>query len=191
MNSKLINETVGLDEFIDEIKAFYPSLSEDFYLDLKNDVQKSSSLKIKLERLKNVYGISCTNKCIISANALFEKKLVYFLYILFHELAHQHQYRKYGRNLAMDVYKNKDIDGAIKGLRKIEDTADKFGIMKAKQYEKKFNLPHSNVSPIYKSVPNIQLKDWVFRIQGMIKEKNLKNIEKVEEAVYNLIRTKL
>ena len=75
-------------------------------------------------------GISKTDKCVISTK-LLDLPIEYLVYVILHEVSHQYQYTKHGKDIALDVYlDNLNIDNAAQKLLKIEQIADRLAILK-------------------------------------------------------------
>lgn len=71
--------------------------------EIEEFIERSGCKSIRFEELSpKCGGISLPNECIISTIILqFPTELL--LYILFHEIAHQYQYKKYGKDLGLEI----------------------------------------------------------------------------------------
>ena len=87
----------GLDQFINELKSKFPDHSN-LMDDLKAFIMQSGCPAIEFDELYGAQGISKTDKCIVNRNTL-QKSLENALYVILHEISHQYQYAKYGKDV--------------------------------------------------------------------------------------------
>lgn len=141
-------------------------------------------------RFEEIYasGMAKNDVCIISSRAL-RLDVVAFMSVLFHELAHFYQYKKYGNDFALPIYTDspKNIEQNCEMLRKIEMTADRFSRYKTDFYAKKYNLP-PGLRVNYGVVSCQFFKGHILRIKKMVKDKKLNTIQEINEEIYNSIK---
>jgi hypothetical protein len=125
-------------------------------------------------------GISIPGECIISTIILqFPKEVL--LYILFHEIAHQYQYKKWGKNLMMDVYTTLPLEEAVKNLLYIESVADRLAMLKLRSIIGGENLPPYR----YYGCKNLEFfKEYISNLRSLIYENNATDIESINELIY-------
>jgi len=92
---KLLTEAVeGLDEFKKITLENYPEIIE--YWDvIEKFIRDSECKKIEIEPIKIGIAVSMINGVIFNKN-IFSLPITEFLFTIFHEIAHQYQYKKYG-----------------------------------------------------------------------------------------------
>lgn len=141
---------IGFVKFYELFKENYGK-TKNFNLILKElifDITKSPTPKISITDNRQVCGASLTDNVIISSN-IFNLSLEKFIYVLFHEIAHQYQYKKYGKSLLFNLSKNGFNEKVLDYIIKIEQVADRFGISMSKNYSKKFKLPDAMIYSPY------------------------------------------
>jgi hypothetical protein len=108
--------------------------------DIEKFISSSGCKSFKFLPLKSTTGgISAPDYCIISSNLDYLPLNIY-LYIILHEIAHQFQYKKYGKDVALSVYDSTPISESLDKLLFLESQADRLAIFKLKQLNKKHNL---------------------------------------------------
>ena len=125
-------------------------------------------------------GISTPDECIISTIILqFPKEIL--LYILFHEIAHQYQYKKWGKNLMMDAYTALPIEDAAKNLLYIESIADRLAMLKLRSI-----IGNDNIPPYrYYGCENLEFfKEYISNLRNSIEKQNASDIESINEIIY-------
>jgi hypothetical protein len=144
-------------------------------------IERSGCVKVIFEDLDpKCGGISTPDECIISTIILqFPKEIL--LYILFHEIAHQYQYKKWGKNLMMDTYTKLPIEDAVKSLLYIESVADRLAILKLRSIIGVENIPPYR----YYGCENLEFfKEYISNLRNSIDESNATDIESINEIIY-------
>jgi hypothetical protein len=135
------SNVVGLEAFIKTIRIDKPTLCKNTILELIDFIVSSGCRAIEFRKMSNrAMGISKTDVCILNYDVL---KLPdeYTLYIILHEVAHQYQYRKHGKNLVLDVYlESTPLEEAAKKLLLVEQIADRLAIAKLNKILKKNDI---------------------------------------------------
>jgi hypothetical protein len=182
--------TQGLSEFIQEINNSFPNNIE-LLKDLSSFISSSGCPKIRFDTLYGAMGISKTDECIIDKDTL-TRSLGDLLYVILHEIAHQYQYKKYGKDVVWDAYSsNIDIDQAGELLMNIELVADRLAYLKAKSLLKSHNIEEKTpISTFYSNMDKKYFTNYLKKLRDEVKSKNLSSIEEVNEYIYNKLKTK-
>lgn len=182
--------TKGIKKFILTI-----SKSTDIKKSVLNEIEsfilKSECTLIRFENLsKKAAGISKTDECIIST-IVFRFPMEYMLYMILHEISHQYQYKKYGKNLVLDVYLNETtLQEASEKLLNIEKIADRFALMKMNRIFKNNNvISKINPTPRYLNITDItKMKEHVQSMRDEVSKLNLETIESINNHLYKKIK---
>jgi hypothetical protein len=180
----------GLPTFIQTLDANYPD-KEGIFEEIAEFITDSGCPSIKFDNLYGAMGISKTDECIIGKSNL-GKPIGDILYVILHEIAHQYQYKKYGKDLMWDAYNsNIDIDKAADLLMNIEQVADKLASLKAnsllKEYEIKTERP---ISTFYSAMGKDYFKRHLVGLRNEVANKNFNSVEDVNEYMYNKLKIK-
>ena len=198
---KLLNEeTGGIDLFIDQIVEKFPEVSE--YGDvIKNNIEKSGCLNIGFEPMSMSSGLSLHNRVVISSGLLEDgirpnpNALADLMFVIFHEIAHQHQYNKYSKELIYDMYTGElETDGAVGFLRYIENVADQFALRKCRQLQSMGVIPaDQNVRDTggYDNYTDKMFEGYLNMLKGKVQKAGITDPEDISELIYNMIKPKL
>lgn len=198
---KLLNEeTGGLDSFIDQIVNKFPEIDE--YRDiLKNNIEGSNCHNIGFERMTMASGLSLHNRVVISSALLEDgirpnpNAIADLMFVIFHEIAHQHQYNKYSKELIYDMYTGEiETEGAIKFLRYIENVADQFSIRKCRELQKLGVIPQDQQvvdAGGYDHYTDKMFEGYLNMLKNKIQNAGLTDPEDISELIYNMIKPKL
>jgi hypothetical protein len=201
---KLLNEeTGGLDSFIDQIVNKYPEIEE--YRDiLKNNIESSGCRNISFEPMSMGAGLSLHNRVVISSKLLgkfsftsgrYGFNVSGLMFVIFHEIAHQHQYNKYGKELIYDMYTGElETEGAIKFLRYIENVADQFSLRKCRELQKLGVIPADQKvvgAGGYDHYTDKMFENYLNMLKDKIQKSGLTDPEDISELIYNMIKPKL
>jgi uncharacterized protein (DUF2132 family) len=115
------------------------------------------------------------------------------LFVIFHEIAHQYQFKKYGNDIMYKCYKNEiDIEEAADFMKKTEMVADEFAARKVREFVKLGHIDKSFVSPqLYKNIPIQQLKKMISNFRNELKKRNYSTPETISEWFYNTVKSEL
>lgn len=186
----LLEETEGIESFLSKIIEKYPESEKSIDL-IRDFIIKSECKKIDVIKFsKPAYGISLSDRVLINETA-FMTTFTMFIFIVFHEIAHQYQYKKYGEKKMYDVYLG-DLsleDGAI-WMKHMETVADEFATRKVREVVKMGGIePGSNqYKGFYKNVPLSQFQSLIAGIKAEIKRQNIKDSSKISEMMYNWVK---
>jgi hypothetical protein len=186
----LLEQVEGLDTFKTKTLQSYPEVEE--YWDIIEEfIRSSDAKKIEINNLKMGIAVSLLNGIIFS-EGVFKQPLPLFLFTVFHEFAHQHQFRKYGKEKMMELYTDKisNEEGA-KIMREIELVADEFAIRKLRELQKYGHLQNM-VLPrgFYKNTPMESFVAMVKHLKSHIKDMGLKTPEEISNVFYNWLKVK-
>ena len=188
---QILKESVeGFDEFKKLALNSYPEIIE--YWDvIEKFIRESECKKIEIAPLKMGIAVSLTNGVIFNTN-IFKLPITEFLFTIFHEIAHQYQYKKYGIEKMTSFYsEDLPIEEAAKFMRDTEIVADDFATRKIREIQKYGYLQNLNIPKgYYKLAPLSQFEKLIENIKWALP--NLKNAdpEKRNEILYNWIKFK-
>ncbi|MFN9905707.1 MAG: hypothetical protein ACK56F_06205, partial [bacterium] len=91
----LKEDTKGIDVFIDELSNNY-ELSEELLGFIKKFIEESECKLINFSKFKiGVLGLALESGVLINST-IIGRPLPFVLFVIFHEIAHQYQFKKYG-----------------------------------------------------------------------------------------------
>lgn len=188
MNKLLTEETQGIDEFISRILQTFPTAEPfiDFIIDF---IEKSDCNKIEVKRFKyGALGLALHNGVVFN-EVIFSQPLPYFLFIVFHEIAHQYQYKKYGTEKMYEFYLGEvDVKEAAKLMKYIEVIADEFASRKLRELQKMGYLSGDKSQwGFYKNSPVQNFEQLITRTKSEILRSGNFTPEGVAELFYNMI----
>ena len=198
---KLLNEeTGGMDLFIDQIVEKFPE-TEDYRDVMKSNIEKSGCQNIGFEPMSMANGLSLHNRVVISSGLLEDglkpnpNALADLMFVIFHEIAHQHQYNKYSKELIYDMYTGElETDGAVGFLRYIENVADQFALRKCRQLQSMGVIPaDQNVRDTggYDNYTDKMFEGYLNMLKGKVQKAGITDPEDISELIYNMIKPKL
>lgn len=189
----ILSEQVGIDTFLVQLSERHPD-SVYVMKFLSDFILKSGCQRIEFGNFKiSAHGASLIDRVIINEKVL-DYPLPYVLYVIFHEIAHQYQYKKYGIDKMYDLYLGKIPikDGAI-WLKNIEEVADDFAFRKLRQLKSTNNV-NLDISKLKKNYDNIPLEKYEGLVQytiSLIKDENYTDKNEISEILYNnIVNTK-
>jgi hypothetical protein len=188
----LLMEQVGLDDFMSKVSEVYPD-SVYAMEKISDFIKKSNCQRIEFRDFNYpAAGVSLHDRVLINNNVL-RSDFSFFLFVLFHEIAHQYQFKKYGIDVMYKIYTGEiSLDKAAKFVKDVEDVADEFGIRKVRQiqslYGDKIKLNSSSLVKPYKNMPLSTLKNMISHIINLLKQNNYKDITDISEIMYNHIK---
>lgn len=190
---KVLSESVeGIDDFVGEIVKRHPDFEE--YADkLEEAIKKSGCKKIEFSGFDiPAWGAALHSGVLINTQVL-RQPLPILLFVIFHEIAHQYQYQKYGAEKMYEYLKDEISDeDAAKFLYGVEIVADELGSRKLREFQNKGYVKSGFVPPtIYKNMPPSNIIKMVQTFKKQIKD-NLgdreMNVENLGEILYNWIK---
>ena len=190
---KLINEQSGdIDSFINELKQAHPDKPDEFYEDVKSFILKSDCNRIEFANFKlSAGGLSLHDRVLINKN-LLRSDLGILLFVIFHEIAHQYQFKKYGADMMYKVYNNQmDLNEAANYMAQIEMVADEFGTRKVREFIGKGFLNNDVKTPKRTNLNGNMFYHMIKGFREQIDAANAKSPMEITEWMYNLIKEKL
>ena len=189
-NYRLLKEqTQGLDELMNKIKETY-KLSDEHLNVIRQFISNSGCKNIIIERIKMGTGLSLSDRVILSPD-LFNLNFAKFLFILFHEIAHQYQFKKYGGEKMYELYTGEmDIKQGCKMMKDIELVADEFATRKMREFVKLGVIKQKDVKfgGFYKDIPESHFHMLVSQIRDMLQKSNVSEPDKISELFYNYVK---
>jgi hypothetical protein len=179
-------------EFFKQVLIKYPE-SKNILPFIEKTLKKSEITSISIEPLKYGSAVSLPNRIVISPNTL-SKDIYTFLFTLFHELAHQFQFKKYGYDKMMELYGNNiSVDDAADLMYNIEIVADEYAIRKIREMIKMNLLPSTVTLPLgtYKKTPKQTFIKIIEMVKEMLEGMDYKNSEELGEKLYDILKLKI
>jgi hypothetical protein len=192
VNEVLSSEIFGLEEFLNQVIKRYP-LVKYYKENIEDFIVKSGCKKITVEKLNKIAGFSLTGGVVINEEC-FLYSLPIFLYMIFHEIAHQYQYKKYGKKKMYEFYLGDvPIDELAKFMQHVELVADEFAIRKCREFAKMGIIRPRDVvtKSIYKEVPLDHFKVLISKIRESVQKENITDPRKISEFLYNWFKNRL
>jgi len=182
------NSVIGLPGFITTLNEAYPG-NDDLFKELSDYIINSGCPAIKFEAIYGAQGISKTDECIINKSTL-KKNISEVLYVILHEISHQYQYSKYGKNVMWDAYSsNIDIDTAVDLLMNIELVADRLAFLKTNNMIRNHNIKDAaEVTPFYSKIDKSYYKRHLERLRDEVSKKGMTSVNQVNEYMYNKLK---
>lgn len=188
---KLLTEAVeGLDEFKKLTLEEYPEIIE--YWDvIEKFIRDSACKKIEIEPIKIGIAVSMINGVIFNKN-IFSLPITEFLFTIFHEIAHQYQYKKYGIEKMTSFYSDElPIEDAAKFMHDTEIIADDLATRKLRELQKYGYLENSNIPEgYYKLAPLKQFEKLIENIKRALPNLKSATPQQRNEILYNWIKFK-
>jgi hypothetical protein len=186
---KMLTEQIeGLDEFKLKSFASYPEIIE-FWDVIENHIQKSGVKKIELGKLRMGIAVALINGIIFSEN-VYKQPLPLFLFSVFHEFAHQYQFKKYGKEKMLKLYTNEmSIQEAAKLMKEIELVADEFATRKLRELQK-YGFLKNIIIPngFYKQMPLSTFEKTIEYLKSQIKDLRLTSPDEISNVFYNWLK---
>ena len=190
---RVINEeTTNLVDFVETLKSTYEMSDElaDFVVDF---IEKSDCQKIEFADLKYyALGVALHNGVLIN-NVVLNRPLEFALFVIFHEVAHQYQYKKYGEEKMYELYNDEiSLDDGAKFMKEIELTADNFASRKIRQLQNMGLIDGKFISPeFYKNVPQLQIVNLIKNIRTQLSRSNITSPDDISKYFYNSIKNNI
>jgi hypothetical protein len=189
MEEKMIlnEETEGVDDLIGMLKGVFPKKKiSKMETALINHIKNSDCKKIEIRPIGFALGLALDDKVVYDPRA-FRFGLNYSLYIIFHEIAHQFQYKKYGKKYVYQIYLNEiNINTAVSLIRKLETVADQFAIRKLREFKKLGYIDGPIVTRgNYDTISDHDLKKSIVMVRNEMRKHKITDIDKVSETFYN------
>lgn len=186
----LTEETQGIEPFIERILIRYPELEP--HIDkVKSFIENSNCKKIEVAKFKYpALGLALHNGVLFN-ETIFSHTLPSFLFIIFHEIAHQYQYKKYGDDKMYEFYLgNLDVKDAAIAMKEIEVIADELATRKVREFVKLgvAGENHYGMKAFYKNVPLSHFESLIKLAKKQIREMGVTDFDGVSTAFYNMVK---
>lgn len=187
----LREETKGIDDFLDTIIDVH-EMSDELKEFVKKFIEESNCKKIDFSNFKMpVMGVALESGVLINSEAI-DYDLEFLLFLIFHEVAHQYQFKKYGADVMYNCYIGNITEiKAAEFMKKTEEVADEFAARKIRQLQKIGLIGEYNPPQMYKSVPIQKILKMVRDYRNDMKIKNINSPIKVSEYFYNMVKSEL
>jgi hypothetical protein len=190
MMGLITEETANIDSFLNKIMARYPQ-TEKFIGDIKSFIENSDCKKVEVAKFKYpALGLAVHNGVLFN-EVVFNQPLPNFLFIIFHEIAHQYQYKKYGDDKMYEFYLGEiDVKDAAIAMKEIEMIADEFASRKVREFVKLGFISQPNNSALlqYKNVPLPHFEALISQTKQTIKDKGVSSFDDIADIFYNMIK---
>ena len=199
MNTKLLKETIkrvlkeetqGIEQFLIQVMETYPE-TEGFIDNIESFIKNSNCKKIEVAAFKYpALGLAVHNGVLFN-QLIFKQQLPDFLFIIFHEIAHQYQYKKYGGEKMYEFYLDEtDVKEAAIAMKKIEIIAEEFANRKVREFVKLgfINAPNRKTLSMYKDVPLNHFERLISQTKDTIRSKNVSSFDEIADIFYNMIK---
>ena len=137
-------------------------------------------------------AVSLITGIIFNKNAFFQP-LTAFLFTIFHELSHQYQYRKYGKEKMLKLYTSEmSIEEAAKFMKEIEEVADELATRKLRELQKYGYLTDVNVPKgFYKQLSLKSFENTIKYLKSQVEDSGLTSPDEISDLFYNWLKDKV
>ena len=189
----LINEeTDGVTVFLNKIQAEY-DISDSLYTELMEFIEKSNCKKIEFAKFNYpALGLALHNGVLINSNMIGDN-LSFLIFVIFHEVAHQFQFKKYGDKIMYGVYSGDvSIDEAAKFMKHTEEVADEFAMRKIRELQKKGLIDNNyRANSPYRNISVQSIKSMIIRFREELERKDITSPNDISKYFYNMIKSKM
>jgi hypothetical protein len=190
MMGLLTEETVNIDDFLNKVMEKYPE-TEKFINDIKSFIENSNCKKVEVAKFKYpALGLAVHNGVLFN-EMIFHQSLPNFLFIIFHEIAHQYQYKKYGDDKMYEYYLGEiSVKDAAIAMKEVEITADEFASRKVREFVKLGYISQPNHASFsqYKNIPLGHFESLINQTKQMIKDKGVSSFDEIADIFYNMVK---
>lgn len=185
-------ETSGLGDFIETLRSNF-NMSDELVGFVRNFIENSNCNKIEFAKFKYAALGAALHNGVLINNVVLNSSLEVALFSIFHEIAHQYQYKKYGIEKMYEFYNDEiSVIETAKFMKEVETIADSFASRKIRELQK-MGLISRNFVPIemYKNVSESQLASFISNIRSQLRSKNITSPDDISEFWYNLLKNQL
>jgi hypothetical protein len=188
----LVEETDGITIFLKKIQSHY-DISDSLYSEILDFIEESGCKKIEFAKFNYpALGLALHNGVLINSN-MIGGDLNFLIFVIFHEVAHQFQFKKYGDELMYGVYSGDvSIDEAAKFMKLTEEVADEFAMRKIRELQKKglINKNYMANSP-YRNISVQSIKSMIIGFRDDLESKNITSPNDISKYFYNMVKSKM
>jgi hypothetical protein len=185
----IVNEqSQGESEFIQRVVERY-HISDEIKNEIISTIKNSECKNITFEPMRMGEGLSLGDRLVINPSTL-NYSLGRFLFILFHEMAHQYQFKKYGQEKMLELYNNEiDIKDAAKFMMSVENVADEFAVRKMNNIQRRglIELIPSDTRKGYDRVTLGMLEQMISMFRNQLSMNNIRGSKNISEFLYNMV----
>jgi hypothetical protein len=185
-NPSQLNPISGFDDVIEKI-LLKKQYSEEQINKIKDFIRKSGVGHLEISPILNASGMALDDKVIIDPK-VFQYTIARLLYILFHEIAHAYQYKKYGKTKKWSMYFNEQsIEDSARFMKYLENIADDFALRKLREFVKSGLLTQDEIKNIYPVYSNISLNYFIKFIEffrKIIEERGITEQQQINDLLY-------
>ena len=189
----LINEeTDGITIFLNKIQSEY-DISDSLYVEMLDFIEESGCKKIEFAKFNYpALGLALHNGVLINSNMIGDN-LSFLIFVIFHEVAHQFQFKKYGDKIMYGVYSGDvSIDEAAKFMKHTEEVADEFAMRKIRELQKKGLIDDNyRANSPYRNISVQSIKSMIIRFRDDLKNKNITSPNDISKYFYNMVKSKM
>ena len=189
----IINEeTDGITIFLNKIQAEY-DISDSLYVEMLDFIEKSGCKKIEFAKFNYpALGLALHNGVLINSNMIGDN-LSFLIFVIFHEVAHQFQFKKYGDKIMYGVYSGDvSIDEAAKFMKHTEEVADEFAMRKIRELQKKGLIDDNyRANSPYRNISVQSIKSMIIRFRDDLESKNITSPNDISKYFYNMVKSKM
>jgi hypothetical protein len=185
-------ETDGITIFLNKIQAEY-DISDSLYVEILKFIEESGCKKIEFAKFNYpALGLALHNGVLINSNMIGDN-LSFLIFVIFHEVAHQFQFKKYGDKIMYGVYSGDvSIDEAAKFMKQTEEVADEFAIRKIRELQKKGLIDDNyRANSPYRNISVQSIKSMIIRFRDDLERKNITSPNDISKYFYNMIKSKM
>ena len=189
----LINEeTDGITIFLNKIQSEY-DISDSLYVEMLDFIEESGCKKIEFAKFNYpAIGLALHNGVLINSNMIGDN-LSFLIFVIFHEVAHQFQFKKYGDKIMYGVYSGDvSIDEAAKFMKHTEEVADEFAMRKIRELQKKGLIDNNyRANSPYRNISVQSIKSMIIRFRDDLESKNITSPNDISKYFYNMVKSKM
>ena len=189
-NPLQLNTIGGFDEVIEKIllKRKYDG---DQINKIKDFIRKSGVNNLEISPILNASGMALDDKVIIDPK-VFQYTIAKLLYILFHEIAHAYQYKKYGKTKKWSMYFNEQsIEDSARFMKYLENIADDFALRKLREFVNLGLLEQyeiNGIRPVYSNVPLNYFIKFIEFFRKIIEERGITDQQQINDLLYRYVK---
>jgi hypothetical protein len=186
----IIEETQNLRPFIQKIVSTYPQ-AEEILNEIIKVIENSGCQKIEFAKFKfAALGAALHNGVMINVTAI-HSGLDFLLYVIFHELAHQYQFKKYGAKVVYKIFTNEvNLKEGAKIMKQIEDVAEEFAVRKVREFQTKGLISKSfRPRKYYENLPIQAFESQLNMLRQDLIKDGITNPEAISIYMYNKIKS--
>lgn len=178
----------SLEVFLDILIRKHPHLesSRGFFW---KTFDNSGVVSIEINSLRFGVAVSLP-KIIIVAPKVLNIELNHLLFTLFHEIAHQYQFKKYGVENMLKIQMGRmDRESSISFLRQIETVADEYAERKLREMKKLNFLPQTEIIPkgFYKTLKDQDYEKMIDVSKKLLEGEDIKDHKNVSKILQRKI----